>query len=126
MVGTHVRTGIAADMPRVMALYDQAVRWLAETGRAGQWGTEPWSLQPEMTARLEHVVWAGGLRVAETQDDDLAGALWVTQAPRYVTPATEPELYLGHLVVDRRHAGRGVGRIMLDAAEREAAGKALS
>jgi len=121
MAGTRVRTGVAADVPRVMALYDQAVRWLAETGRAGQWGTEPWSRQPVMTARLEHVVRAGGLRVAETRNGDLVGALWITQAPRYVTPAAEPELYLGHLVVDRRHAGRGVGQVMLDAAEREAA-----
>jgi GNAT superfamily N-acetyltransferase len=116
----HLRAGIAADVPRVIALYDQAVLWLAETGRAGQWGTEPWSRQPEMIARLESVIRAGGLRIAEAEDGDLAGALWISQAPRYVTPATEPELYLGHLVVDRRHAGRGVGRAMLDAAGREA------
>ncbi len=121
MAGIHVRTGIAADMSRVIALYDQAVRWLAETGRTRQWGTEPWSRRPEMAAGLEHVVRAGGLRVAEAEDGELAGALWVTQAPRYVTSATEPELYLEHLVVDRRHAGRGVGRAMLDAAGREAA-----
>ncbi len=121
MAGTHVRAGAAADVPRVMALYDQAVRWLAETGRAGQWGTEPWSRQPEMAAGLEHVVRAGGLRVAAAADGDLVAALWVTQAPRYVAPAAEPELYLAHLVVDRRHAGRGVGQLMLDAAGREAA-----
>jgi GNAT superfamily N-acetyltransferase len=117
----HVRTGVAADVARVIPLYDQAVRWLTGQGRAGQWGTEPWSRQPEMTARLAHVVRVGGLRVAETEDGDLVGALWVTQPPRYVTPAAEPELYLGHFVVDRRHAGRGVGQALLAAAEREAA-----
>jgi ribosomal protein S18 acetylase RimI-like enzyme len=121
VAGIRVRTGVAADMARVTPLYDQAVRWLADRGRGGQWGTEPWSRQPEMIASLERVIRAGGLRVAETEDGDLIGTLWVTQAPRYVTQAAEPELYLGHLVVDRRHAGRGVGRALLDAAEEEAA-----
>jgi GNAT superfamily N-acetyltransferase len=76
-----------------------------------------------MTVRLQQVLRAGGLRVARTQDGHLVGALWVTQAPQYVTPAAEPELYLGHFVVDRAQAGRGIGLALLDAAVREAAGR---
>jgi GNAT superfamily N-acetyltransferase len=119
--GIRVRVGGTADAAWVLPLYDQAVAWLAASGRAGQWGTEPWSAQPDFVARLNRVAEDAGLRVAEA-DDHLAGAVRLTRAPWYVPAAAEPELYLEGFVVDRRYGGRDIGRTLLEAARAEAAG----
>jgi hypothetical protein len=38
-----IRRGRPDDARAVLAMLDGAVRWLASTGRGGQWGTEPFS-----------------------------------------------------------------------------------
>ncbi len=128
--GIRVRTGTTSDAVRLVPLYDGAVSWLASHGRAGQWGTEPWSAQPDLIARLNRVAESGALRVAEADQagpdgGHLAGALWLTQAPWYVPLAGGLELYLEGFVVDRRNAGRGIGRPLLDAAREEATGRGV-
>jgi len=47
-------------------MLDGAVRWLASTGRSGQWGTEPFSAEPRRVAQVRAWAAGGGLRVAET------------------------------------------------------------
>ncbi|MGR6918965.1 GNAT family N-acetyltransferase [[Actinomadura] parvosata] len=44
----------------------------------------------------------------------------------YVPPAADPELYVQALVTDRRHAGLGIGRALLDRAATEARGRGLA
>jgi hypothetical protein len=39
----RLRPATAADLDTVAALFDDAVRWLTEQDRTGQWGTEPFS-----------------------------------------------------------------------------------
>jgi ribosomal protein S18 acetylase RimI-like enzyme len=118
----RVRAGTSSDVARLLPVYDQAVAWLVSHGRAGQWGTEPWSAQPRLAAKLRRLAGDGDLLVAEIGADP-AGVLCLTRAPRYVPPASEPELYLEGFVVDRRYAGRGVGRALLDEARELAAGR---
>jgi GNAT superfamily N-acetyltransferase len=120
----RVRTGGAADVAGLLTLYDEATQWLVDHGRGGQWGTQPFSRRPELVRRLEEVAERGELRVAEDTDArQLAGALWLTQAPGYAPAPAEPEIYLEGFVVGRRYGGRGVGQVLLDAARAEAAGR---
>jgi hypothetical protein len=39
----RIREGTPADAGAVLALFDEAVRWLVARGQTGQWGTEPFS-----------------------------------------------------------------------------------
>jgi GNAT superfamily N-acetyltransferase len=100
-------------------MLDGAVRWLASTGRSGQWGTEPFSAEPRRVAQVRAWTAGGGLRVAET-GGVAAGAMVLGQAPPYVPPADRPELYVLLLVASRAHAGRGVGAALLRHAHAEA------
>lgn len=118
-----IRIGTIADAPAVLDLYDTAVAWLVATGRSGQWGTKPFSAQPERAAQIYEVARSGEMRVAEADGkaDRLAGAMWLGPAPRYAPPPDRPELYLHGLVVDRTRKGQGVGYALIQYAIHEAA-----
>lgn len=113
----EIRPGGAADVTTVLALLDEATRWLVARGRVGQWGAEPQSTSP----RRVHAVttWAseGGLYLAYLGDEPV-GAIAVGDAPSHVPPADQPELYINLLVTSRAHAGRRIGRRLLDHARR--------
>lgn len=53
-----VRTGSVDDLDGVMALSDAAIARLAEQGRTGQWGDQPWSAS---AGRVARVAWRGQL-----------------------------------------------------------------
>lgn len=116
-----IRAGHLGDVPAVLAMFDGAVAWLTSLGRTGQWGSKPFSTD---VARVEQITWwaaSGGMRIAELGGRP-AGCLVLGPAMPYVTPATEPELYVQGLVTDRRFHGRGVGSTLLERARTEAAG----
>jgi hypothetical protein len=103
----------------MLALFDEAVRWLVARGREGQWGSAPFSSSPE---RIEQA-WGwgrdGGLWIAEAEGTPVE-AMVLGAASAYVPPAAEPELYVLALVASREHpAGRGAGRLLLDQAHAE-------
>jgi GNAT superfamily N-acetyltransferase len=115
--GIEIRAGGVSDAPAVLALLDGAVRWLVARGRPGQWGTEPLSAEPRQHARVRDWASGGGLHLAYLGGQPV-GALAVGDAPGYVPPAAEPELYVSLLVTDRAHAGRGIGGRLLRHARR--------
>jgi len=110
-----VRPGGPADVPTVLGLLDEAVRWLVSQGRSGQWGSEPFSTNPKRVEALE--AWTDDLHLAEL-GGDVVGALAIGPAPEYVPPAVGPEVYVTALVGSRR--GRGAGRLLLAHARAEA------
>ncbi|MGW6503608.1 GNAT family N-acetyltransferase [Nonomuraea angiospora] len=116
----RIREGRHGDVPIVLSMFDSAVAWLTARGRTGQWGTEPFTGNPRRTRQVTGWLELGGMRIAEV-DDHPAGCLVVGGAHDYVTPATEPELYVQALVTDRRYYGHGIGRALLDRAATEAA-----
>jgi hypothetical protein len=59
-----MRRGRSDDAGAVLAMLDGAVAWLASTGRSGQWGTEPFSAEPERVAQVRAWAAGGGLLVA--------------------------------------------------------------
>jgi GNAT superfamily N-acetyltransferase len=122
----RIRQGGPDDTEAIIAMLDGAVAWLAENGRSGQWGTEPFSASPESTERIEKRIRADTIWIAEI-DGAPAGAMATSPEPKsYVDPADEPELYITLLVTDRSFAGRGVGATLLaharDEARREGTG----
>jgi GNAT superfamily N-acetyltransferase len=106
---TDIRPGRQADVPAVLALLDGAVRWLTAHGRPGQWGTEPLSRNPRLTALVSRIAADGGLHLA-VRGGRVVGALGFGNPPAYVLRAPEPEMYIVLLVADR---GAGIGARLL-------------
>src|SRR5579875_477403 len=114
-----MRSGGREDAGWLLGLFDEAVAWMVARGQPGQWGTEPFSARPESVARVRALAGGGGLRVAEL-DGEPVGALIVGDAPDYVPPASEPELYVILVLTSRRHRGRQIGARLIEAAVEEA------
>ena len=108
-----IRAGVLADAPTVLGLLDGGVRWLAERGRTGQWGSAPMSANPRRLAVIAGMAATPGrLWLAEIGDEPV-GALIVGETPSYARPVTEPEVYINWLITDRDRAGQGIGARLL-------------
>ena len=136
--------GTVDDVPAVLDLLDTAVKWLASRDRGGQWGAAPFSENPKRAEQLREFATTGlGIWLAVEVADDMPildqnrlsngeapgaiiGALAVGERMPYVTPVSEPELYVRLLVTDRRWAGKEVGKRLLDHARRLANGAGVS
>jgi GNAT superfamily N-acetyltransferase len=120
----EIVTGGPADAPALLALFDDAVRWLVARGQTGQWGSEPWSTRPSSVARAEEWAAGGGLRLARDPAAGAgalpAGAIVLGDHLPYVPPPERPEVYVMVLLTASTHRGRGVGAALIAQAEREA------
>ncbi|MGC0416982.1 GNAT family N-acetyltransferase [Embleya sp. AB8] len=117
----HIRTVGPEAVPIVVAMLDRAVAWLAADGRAGQWGTEPWSTRPEAVQRVENYLRQGHARLAEI-DGEPAGTCVASATPStYIPTVDEPEWFVNLLVTDRRFVGAGVGAALIEDVRQEAA-----
>ncbi|OZM73749.1 GNAT family N-acetyltransferase [Amycolatopsis antarctica] len=109
-----IRPGTPADQDLVLGFFDEAVAWLTERGRSGQWGTEPFSGNEKRTARVREMAESGGLSIG-LLDGVPAGAITLTgTCPAHVEPAPERELYVDLLITSRACTGRGVGAALLE------------
>ncbi|MGH3759234.1 GNAT family N-acetyltransferase [Actinophytocola sp.] len=107
------RRGDEHDLPVLLDFFDEAVEWMVARGNTGQWGTEPWSAQPDRVERVRGMIDGGELWIAEV-DQAPAGALVVSdRRPPYAPPLDEPELYVVLVLVSRRHAGARIGSALL-------------
>lgn len=120
-----IRIGDVDDVPAVLAMYDSAVAWLAAGGRAEQWGGEPFSTNRTRIELVTAHADSGGMRIAEVEGRP-AGCIVIGPPMPYIDPASEPELYVKALVVDRAFAGHGVGSALLRRARQEAVERGLS
>jgi ribosomal protein S18 acetylase RimI-like enzyme len=119
-VVARIRPGEPADTDALLALFDEAVRWLVARDQPGQWGTEPWSSRPQAVTRVRQWANGPGLRIAEAQDGTVLGALvLLPDRPPHVAAIAEPERYVDALVTSRAHAGLGVGAELIAAAVEE-------
>jgi GNAT superfamily N-acetyltransferase len=109
----RIRPGAPGDADAVLALFDEAVEWLAARGQPEQWGTEPMSANERMVARVHEWAAGDGLWMAEF-GGAVAGALVVGDAPPYVRAIEGPELYVELLLSSRRLAGRRIGARLLE------------
>jgi len=116
----RIRQGGPDDAAAIMAMLDGAVAWLAENGRSGQWGTEPFSTLPQRVESIAERTRTDSIWIAEI-DGSPAGAMATSPKPvPYVDAADEPELYVTLLVTGRAFSGNGVGAALLAHARDEA------
>ena len=104
----------------ILGLLDDAVRWMNARGNTEQWGTEPFSAIPARVEQARGWVDRGGAVLA-VLDEGPVGVLVLGEAPAYVPPADEPEVYVVLLVSGRDDESRGVGRRLLTLADEVAA-----
>ena len=114
----RMRRGGPDDVPAVLALLDDAVRWLVERGRTEQWGDRPFSSVPARVELIEGWAAREELWVA-VDDDQVVGALVVGPPPEHVPATTCPELYVLLLVTARARRGSGIGAELVAHARRE-------
>ncbi|MFD0534950.1 hypothetical protein ACFQY7_15570 [Actinomadura luteofluorescens] len=81
----EIREGGLGDAPAMLAMLDGAVAWLAANGRTGQWGSEPWSLDPRRVERITGIARDDEIWVAEVSGRP-AGVMAVAPGPRTTSP----------------------------------------
>lgn len=127
-MGCHARTfrlrqSVLEELPIVIGLVDEAVKWLGRVKDTDQWA-RPWPSPELSTARLRRFIRAGATWIA--WDDDTPAATITMQSradPRLWTRQERDELavYVHRLIVSRHYAGRGLGAGLLDWAAGRAA-----
>ncbi|ACU75042.1 GCN5-related N-acetyltransferase [Catenulispora acidiphila DSM 44928] len=122
----RIRVGGRDDVPVILAFGDEAVAWMNARGNTQQWGTAAWtSLDKRREAFLERAD-GGGMRVLEDEDGTALGVMVISeQRQPYVPEAEERELYVNFLIISRAHAGRGIGRLLIERAKQEAAERGI-
>jgi GNAT superfamily N-acetyltransferase len=122
----RIRPGDPGDMAAVLALGDEAVKWMNARGNTQQWGTAPWTGNQQREAVIGDQARGGGMRIAEDHDGVVLGAVVITEIPApYVPAATERELYVNLLLVSRRHSGQGIGAALIEHVKQEAAARGI-
>lgn len=118
-----IRPAGPADIPTVLALFDEAVAWLVSQGRTGQWGDKPWSTNPKTIALVEKYLTTGSAWIAEIGGEPV-GTVTLTDGPgSYIAPVDEPERFI-HLLASRH--GTGAGSALLAHAAEETQREGIS
>jgi GNAT superfamily N-acetyltransferase len=123
-----IRIAEPADAAPILDMFDGIMEWLVAQGRTGQWGTQAWSAQPDLVARIEERIGRRELRVAVDEGEPAAilGVLGVSEeCSEYVSSPPEPELFVRLLATSRAAKGRNIGGALLDEARAEARRRGL-
>ncbi len=112
LMSFHLHVAEPGEEQAVLGLLDEAVRWMNSRGNTEQWGSEAFSAVPARAEQARGWVVSGGTVLA-TLNDRPVGALVLGEAPAYVPPAAEPEVYVVLLVSGRHDEARGIGRRLL-------------
>lgn len=122
----RIRVGDRDDVPLILAFGDEAVAWMNARGNTQQWGTDAWSGRDDRREDFEKRAETGGIRVLEDEDGTPLGVMVITEGRQpYVPDAEERELYINFLITSRKHAGRGLGRVLIERAKQEAAERGI-
>jgi hypothetical protein len=102
---TELRVGSVDDLDAVMRLFDAAIAWLAEQGRTGQWGDQPWSASADRVARIRRMIEENELLLLDREGTTVGALAHGPVAHDYVPPAPEPEDYVVLLVASSTSRG---------------------
>ena len=121
----RIRAGSTGDFEAIMAMMDEAIAWLTNQGRTGQWGSDPFSEGPARVEHMRNEVETNDLWIAE-MDGKPVGAMLLGEKPTvYIPPADERELFLHLLVTSRQHVGAGIGQALVEQARAVAAERGI-
>jgi Acetyltransferase (GNAT) family len=114
------RAGVQ-DMPRIIALIEDAARWLRKYKQTDQWQA-PWPSRAGRDSRILASLQAGKTWLCWDRDTPAAT---ITADPDHdpywaVGPGADPAIYVHRLVVGRSYAGNRLGASLLDWAGRTA------
>ncbi len=113
------RPGSVADTDAVVALFDANIAWLVERGRSAQWGSEPWSDNPQRVEFVRDLLASGAATIAEI-NGVAVGVSVVTDHPMpYVPSIEEPERYLKLLIASPNHRGQQIGHRLIELAREQ-------
>ena len=113
----RVRRAVPADKAAVIGLIDSAAAWLGRHKNTNQWA-RPWPDEPTRNGRIirgiEHgdtwmVERAGILAATITYRDQANPDLWTDEELN-----RQRAVYVSRLIVDRAHAGQGLGAGLID------------
>jgi GNAT superfamily N-acetyltransferase len=110
----------ADDLPVVVEVVNDVLRWLTARGLAGQWGTGPVPADPDrVPSSWTRRIAAGEQYIATNEGRAIAAFGFSFTAPAYAwVEATDDAGYVSLLVVRRELSGQGLGRALLDLAGR--------
>ncbi|MFE9424502.1 GNAT family N-acetyltransferase [Kitasatospora sp. NPDC006697] len=121
-----IRTGGPEDVPAVLAMFDATVAWLADQGRTGQWGDQPWSTSPARVAHVNGYATEHLMRLAEDEQGTLLGVCVLSeQVPEHIPPADAPHLFIRLLGTARTHKNTGIGAALVADARAETVRRGL-
>ena len=116
----QIRDGRSTDDVALLAMWDQAIRWMVNRGQSQQWGVEPASQQPRHREMVRQWVRGTGLRIAECDGRPVGASVIVGEPPAHVRPTVLRETYLLLLISDRDAAGHGIGSSLVSRAVSDA------
>jgi GNAT superfamily N-acetyltransferase len=109
----QIRNGRSTDDVAVLAMWDNAIRWMVERGQSRQWGVEPASQQSRHCGMVRQWVRGTGLRIAECDGRPVGASVIVGDPPAHVPPTVLRETYLLFLISDRDEPGNGIGSALV-------------
>lgn len=122
----RIRVGDREDVRLILEFGDEAVAWMNARGNTEQWGTEPFSGNAKREEGFLTRADNGWMRVLEDEDGTALGVMIISEERQpYVPDAEERELYVNFLISSRKHAGRGIGRMLIERAKQEAAERGI-
>src|SRR5690606_818513 len=83
MSAIMLRSGRPEDAAVLLDMFDGAVAWLVERGRAGQWGSTPFSKNPKRVARVRAMAADPGLVIAEIDGVAAGAAIFADHPPAH-------------------------------------------
>jgi GNAT superfamily N-acetyltransferase len=119
-VPVELRDGRTSDAAPILDLWDGAIAWLVARGQVGQWGTDPASGRPQTREMVQRWVAEPGVTIAELDGEMVGVSVIAGTPPQWVPPIARPETYLMFLLSSRRHAGQGIGSLLVRRAAADA------
>lgn len=114
--GTPLHVAGPGDESAVLSVLDASVRWLVDRGNLAQWGSEPFSTSPRRAAQASRWV-KDALTLLVGDPAEPLAVITLGEAPAYVTPDQEPEIYLELLATSHQPQSTGLGRQLIHHAQ---------
>jgi len=112
-----LRRATVDDTATLVALYDEAVAWLAGRGRTDQWGTTPFSELPDVVALIRSRTAGGRMWLAEKGARVLGAIVLEPEPPHYLTHLVPRRVALDATYLRRPTVRRTVWFCLLTAAD---------